>query len=267
MLTGDEEITSHNLFDRINTKKAAEGDEAEPKSELKYPRQILEIKDNQPELFQRILALPRKARSTRNHAPETPALNSTDAPPAVDRPAVISYFRQGRLDKFLRAHAHTSFAKELDFFTTAETLETKPTEARHDIPPEQFYPLPDKNKAGFLSATSPTIESLLPAIASGTGNAGIILKRLRAKAFRTAVAFGVDDKKFRLDVETIIADGRVGHHTLRKIREGFDKTTEPVSMLAILRKEIAGQYLLGRGHKANPSAVTVGEVILFCYLR
>ena len=180
---------------------------------------------------------------------------------------MISYFRQGRLDKFLRAHAHAGTAEELDFFTTAETLETKPTEARHHIPPEQFYPLLDKNKAGFQSVTSPTIESLLPAIASGTGNAGVILKRLRAKAFRTAAAFGAEDKRFRLDVEKIIADGRVGHHPLRKIREGFDKTAEPVAMLAILRKEIAGQYLLGASHKTDASAVTVGEVILSCYLR
>ncbi len=42
LLTGDEEITSHNLFDRINSRQAAEGDPAEPKSELKYLRQILE---------------------------------------------------------------------------------------------------------------------------------------------------------------------------------------------------------------------------------
>ena len=267
LLTGDEEITSHNLFDRINTKKAAEGDEAEPRSELKYLRQILDVKDKQPELFQRILALPRKARSSRNHSPEAPALNQSDAPLVIDRPAVISYFRLGRLDKFLRAHAHASTAEELDFFTTAETLETTPTEARTDIPPEQFYPLLDKNKAGFESATSPTIESLLPAIASGTGNAGIILKRMRAKAFRTAATFGVEDKKFRLEVEGIIADGRVGHHTLRKIKEGFDKTAEPAAMLAILRKEIAGQYLLGAGKKTSASGVTVGEVILSSYLR
>lgn len=265
LLTGDEKITSHNLFDRINTKKSAEGDEAEPKSELKYLRQILDVKDKQPELFQRILALPRKARSSRNHAPEAAALNASDVQTVIDRPAVISYFRQGRLDKFLRAHAHAGSAEELDFFTTAETLETTPAEARTDIPPEQFYPLLDKNKAGFQSATSPTLESLLPAMTSGSGNAGIILKRLRAKSFRTGA--GVEDKKFRLDVEKIIADGRVGHHTLRKIREGFDKTDEPVAMLAILRKEIAGQYLLGADKKTDASAVTVGEVILSCYLR
>ncbi len=54
--------TSHNLFDRINSRKAAEGNPAEPKSELKYLRLILDVKEQQPEWFQRILALPRKLR-------------------------------------------------------------------------------------------------------------------------------------------------------------------------------------------------------------
>ncbi|MBV5299766.1 MAG: hypothetical protein JZU64_16970 [Rhodoferax sp.] len=268
LLTGDEEITSHNLFDRLNTKQAAEGDEAEPKSELKYLRQILDVKEKQPELFARILALPRKARSSRSQAPETLALNApADTPPVIDRPAVISYFRQGRLDKFLRAHAHAGTAEELDFFTTAETLETTAKEARSDIPSGQFYPLLDKNKAGFERATSPTLESMLPAATSGSGHAGIILKRLRTKTFRTCAAFGPDDKKFRIDVEKIIADGRVGHHTLRKIKESFDKTDDPVAMLAVLRKEVAGQYLLGASRKtANSAAAAGGEVILSCYL-
>jgi len=267
LLTGDEEITSHNLFDRINTKKAAEGDEAESKSELKYLRQILDVKEKQPELFKRILGLPRKARSTRLHAPEPAPADNPDAVPMPDRPAVITYFRQARLDKFFRAHAHAGFAEELDFFTTAETLETTPGEARQTIPPEQFYPLLDKNKTGYQSATNPTIESIMPATAAGSGNEAIILKRLRARDFRNCDAFSVGDKKFRLHVEQIIAEGRVGKHTIRKIKEAFDKTAAPLDMLAILRKEIANQYLLGTLHKVDKNASPAPrEVILSSYL-
>lgn len=267
LLTGDEEITSHNLFDRINTKKAAEGDEAESRSELKYLRQILDVKEKQPELFKRILGLPRKARSTRLHAPEPAPVDHPDAVPMPDRPAVITYFRQDRLDKFFRAHAHAGFAEELDFFTTAETLETTPGEARQTIPPEQFYPLLDKNKDGFQSATNPTIENIMPATASGSGNEAIILKRLRARDFRNCDAFSADDKKFRLHVEQIIAEGRVGKYTLRKIKEAFDKVDAPLDMLAILRKEIADQYLLGTPHKVDKNASSAPrEVILSSYL-
>ena len=268
LLTGDEQITSHNLFDRINSKESAEGGEAEHKSELKYLRQILDVKEKQPELFQRILALPRKARSTRFHAPEPGPADHPDAvTPRPDRPAVITYFRQGRLDKFFRSHADIECAEELDFFTTAETLETTASEKRRAIPPEQFYPLLDKNKDGFHSATTFGVETLLPATAAGGGNEAIILKRLRARGFRTSDALTPEDKKFAAAVHQIIADGRVGKATVRKVKEAFDTTENPVAMIAILRKEIARQYLLGAAHKPDKDAsLAPREVILSSYL-
>ncbi len=268
LLTGDEQITSHNLFDRINSKASAEGGEEEQKSELKYLRQILDVKEKQPELFQRILALPRKARSTRFHAPEPGPADDPDAvTPRPDRPAVISYFRQDRLDKFFRSHADLGRAEELDFFTTAETLETTASEKRREIPPEQFYPLLDKNKDGFASATTPSVETLLPATAAAGGNEAFILKRLRTGAFKRSDALTPEDKKFAAAVHQIIADGRVGKATIRKVKEAFDKTDDPVAMLAILRKEIARQYLLGPAHQPGKDApLAPREVILSSYL-
>ena len=268
LLTGDEQITSHNLFDRINSKESAEGAEQEVKSELKYLRHILDVKEKQPELFQRILALPRKARSTRFHAPEPgPADNPDATTPRPDRPAVITYFRQDRLDKFFRSHAEIERAEELDFFTTAETLETTASEKRREIPPEQFYPLLDKNKDGFQSATTPGVETLLPATAAGSGNEAIILKRLRARSFRNSDALSAEDRKFAAAVHQIIADGRVGKATIRKVKEAFDKTDDPVAMVAILRKDIARQYLLGPTPKPDKDApLAPREVILSSYL-
>lgn len=89
--------------------------------------------------------------------------------PIPDRPAVITHFRQGRLDKFFRAHDGLDSADELDFFTTAEILETTAQEQRREIPPERFYPLLDKNKGGFQSATTPGVDSLPSATAKGGG--------------------------------------------------------------------------------------------------
>jgi superfamily II DNA/RNA helicase len=267
LLTGDEKITSHNLFDRINSKKAAEGDEAESKSELKYLRQILNIKEKEPKLFQRILSLPRKARSTRSYVPVTAPVEAYDMSRPADRPAVISYFRQGRLDKFFHAHSGNALAEELDFFTTAEILETTAKEARGDIPAELFYPLLDKNKSGFHTATTPSVETLLPSTAAGGGNEAILLKRLRVTSFRNCDAFKPEDRKFVSAVHQIIADGRVGKATIRKVKEAFDKTAEPLEMLAILRKEIAGQYLLsGSQRSERDTSESPREVILSSFL-
>lgn len=37
----------------------------------------------------------------------------------------------------------------------------------------------------------------------------------------------------------------MGKATIRKVKEAFDETDDPVAMIAILRKEIAPQYRLG----------------------
>ena len=177
-----------------------------------------------------------KARSTRFHAPEPGSAEHPDAvTPRPDRPAVISYFRQDRLDKFFRSHADIERAEELDFFTTAETLETTASEKRRDIPAEQFYPLLEKNKDGFNAATTPSVETLLPSTAAGGGNEAIILKRLRARDFKRSDAITPDDKKFVASVYEIIADGRVAKASIRKVKEALDATEDPVVMVAILR--------------------------------
>ena len=86
----------------------------------------------------------------------------------------------------------------------------------------------------------------MPATASG-GNEAIILKRLRAKDFRNALRS--EDRQFVASIHQIIADGRVGKQTVRKVKEAFDKTADAVEMVAILRKEVARQYLVGSTRK------------------
>ncbi len=269
LLTGDEEITSHNLFDRINSRAAAEGDPAEPKSELKYLRLILKIKEQQPELFKRILALPRKARSSRcfDFDPLSPTLSPINKGEGVaNLPALITYFRQGRLDKFFCAQANKDDAEELDFFTAAEILETTDQELRQDIPPDAFYPLLDKNRHGFIAMTTPGVESLLSATAT-SGHEAALLKRLRARDFRNAAALTPPDRKLAADVHRLISEGRIGKNTLAKVKKAFDQTDDPVVMIAILRREIPHHYLLGVIPKADThSSPELRELILSSYL-
>lgn len=267
LLTGDEEITSHNLFDRINSRQTAEGDPAESKSELKYLRQILDVKEQQPELFQRILALPRKARSSRIVARVScPDDSENGQNICTALPAVITYFRQGRLDKFFRTDDSNSGAEELDFFTTAEILETTVHEFRQDIPPERFYPLLDKNKSGFLSATTHSVNTLLAATAT-SGNEAVLLKRLRAREFRNAPMLRPEDRAFATEIHGLISEGRIGKHTLIKVKKAFDQTTNPVEMIAILRREIPAQYLRSPASRTDLNTSSdPRELILSSYL-
>jgi len=93
------------------------------------------------------------------------------------------------------------------------------------------------------------------------------LKRLRARSFRNADVLSAEERKFGAAVHPIIADGRVGKATIRKVKEAFDKTDDPVAMTAILRKEIARQYLLGPAQKPDKDApLAPHEVFLSSYL-
>ncbi len=68
-------------------------------------------------------------------------------------------------------------------------------------------------------------------------------------------------------VQQIIADGRVGKATIRKVKEAFDKTADPMEMLATLRRDIASQYLVAVPQKREKDdAPAPLELILSSYL-
>ena len=86
LLTEGEPIGSHELFDRLTSKKALEGEDEGEESELKYLQIIRDIRENEPDLFEKIKGLPKKARTAKENKEIYDAL--------------ITYFRRGKLQKF-----------------------------------------------------------------------------------------------------------------------------------------------------------------------
>ncbi|MDI6782760.1 MAG: helicase-related protein, partial [bacterium] len=129
-LTDGEEISSHALFTRVNSQRFIEGEEEAGDSELKYLSEIRVIRDNQPDLFEKIKHLPKKARSAKQHP--------------VEEDAVLTFFRRAKLRKMFISDSSPQ-PRELDFFNTAEMLR-----ATSEVPREklraQFYEYLDKNK-------------------------------------------------------------------------------------------------------------------------
>ena len=94
LLTDGEDIKSQNLFSRLNSRETITGENGDEESELKYLSEIREVRDKDPELFERIKRLPKKARSTRTLPPGSSVKTF---------PAVLTYFRRDKLDKFFLA--------------------------------------------------------------------------------------------------------------------------------------------------------------------
>src|SRR3989338_8101468 len=107
LLSENEPIGSHELFSRLTYKEILTGEDEGEESELKYLHLIKNIRDKEPDTFERIKHLPKKSRTAKTDEAHTGQF--------------VTYFRRGKIQKFFM----TSFAEsqELDFITAAKILE------------------------------------------------------------------------------------------------------------------------------------------------
>jgi len=258
LLTEGEEIKSHDLFAKLTSKKTITGEDEEEESELEYLTEIRELRDNNPELFTRIKRLPKKARSSR-------MLSIGSGVPVKQFPALLTYFRQGRLDKFYVVQQEASGAAELDFFAAAKIL--KPTdisEKRQPIP-QDFYGLLDKNKEAFAAATSPETDDSIPHYKGGANDA-YILKRLKAKEIRRYHGFTEDDEAYIQQVIQLLTDGALPRPTTKKVAEALRKESEPLKVLGILRRDVPPLFFQPTRAQQTSQGLGPREVILSSYL-
>ena len=258
LLTEGEEIKSHDLFAKLTSKKTITGEDEDEESQLEFLTEIREVRDKQPELFQRIKRLPKKARSTKHASAENEA-------GAKEFPALLTYFRQGRLDKFFLAGPGGSPARELDFFASAKVLKPADTSEKRQNIPQDFYALLDKNKAAFETATSPELDDAIPKHKGGANDA-YVLKRLKAKEIKRYHGFTDDDELYIRQVIQLLVDGALPRPTTKKVAEALKKEIDPLKVLAILRRDIPSQFFQATRAQATHHTLSPREVILSSYL-
>jgi len=258
LLTEGEEIVSHDLFARWNSKKTITGEDEDEETELKFLTEIRALRDKQPDLFERIKRLPKKARSTRTLSVE----------PAVQNyPALLTYFRQGKLDKFFLGASGTQPTAELDFMTAATILKpADPKETRQSIP-RDFYDLLDKNKGAFVTATTADAEQAA-STHRGSPNDAYILKRLKDKAVRRCQQFTEDDEEFVGKAIRLIEDGSLPKATAKKVAASLKKPENlpALKVLAVLRRDIKQEYFQASPAAHASQALAPREVILSSFL-
>ncbi len=258
LLTEGEEIKSHDLFAKLTSKKLITGEDGDEESELEYLTEIRHARDNNPDLFARIKRLPKKARSTRMLV-----LDPSGAANQV--PALLTYFRQGRLDKFYLAQDGPAQPVELDFLAAVKVLKPADEAEKRQTIPKQFYVFLDKNKAAFADATSPEIDDAI-AKHKGGANDAYILKRLKAKEIRRYQGFTEDDELFIQQVMQLLSDGALPRPTTKKVAEALRKESEPLKVLGILRRDIPPLFFQPTRAQLTFHALSPREVILSSYL-
>ena len=256
LLTESEELKSHDLFARMNSKVTITGEDAEEESELEYLTEIRRVRDEDPVLFERVKRLPRKARSTKEPVPEVLARLPV-------RPALVTYFRKGKLDKFFAAQREAS-AGEVDFLTAVRMLRADPSEKRSGISPE-FYPLLELNRAAFDQAT--VDESDAATSGGSRTNDAYILHRLKAKEVKHFRGFTDDDEEFLADVIRLLEDGALPKPTTKKVAAALKREALPLKVLGVLRRDIGREFFESMRADVSRHARAPREVILSSLIR
>jgi superfamily II DNA or RNA helicase len=251
LLTEGEPIGSHELFDRLISKRSPEEDDME-ESELRYLYAIKEIRDKDSDLFEKIKRLPKKARTAKPYSDKNDSL--------------ITYFRKDRVQKFFSG-AEKSPSKELDFISAARLLESRVDEPKITLP-VQFYDLLDKNKEAFILATTEDLPQ--PKQIGGRDSASGIIKILKA-TLKDTKKLTDDQESYLKKVLTQLEEGGLPKQTAKKALKALNdlktEITNPLKFLAVLQTHIPTKLLEGHYTEANSGVSGKREVILSMYLN
>jgi len=258
LLTEGEEVKSFDLFAKLTSKKTITGEDEDEESELEYLTEIRTVRDKQPELFARIKRLPKKARSTRT-------VLDTENATVQASPALVTYFRQGRLDKFYLAFEGSTDPVELDFLTTVKVLKPADSAESRQAIPADFYALLNRNKDAFATATRLGTDDAPPHHKGGANDA-YILKRLKAKEIRRYHGFTDDDEEFIHGAIQLLVQGALPKSTTKKVAEALKKEIEPLRVLGILRRGISPLFFQSTRAQMTRFALSPREVILSSWI-
>lgn len=251
LLTEGEPVGSHELFNRLVSKKTLTGEDEEETSELKYLQVIKDIRDKEPDLFETIKRLPKKARTAKVNKEKKESL--------------ITYFRRGKLQKFFIASKNDE-AQELDFLSAAEVIESDVNEKRQKLP-AIFYDILDRNKEAFVIAT--TEEIMETHSKRGRDSATQILAILKA-TMKNTKQFTDDQELYLKKVLSQLMEGGLPKQTTKNTLAALNKLktelANPFKVLAILQMHISDRLLEEHYAEQNPQVTGKREVILSMYL-
>ena len=245
-LTEGEEITSHELFNRLNSKKLLEeGGEVAEDSELKYLSEIRDIRDNNAALYEKIKRLPKKARSAKV-CPDF-------------KEAVVTFFKKGKLRKIYIAEPKE--ARELDFFNAAVILKSKNTDKREKLAAD-FYRLLAQNKEQFKLATTEEAREFKQE--GGRSNEITLVRTI--KAIKKFSGFTDEDEEYLERVLTALEEGALPKQPTKTLVKEIKKENNPLKILFKFKQGIP-QNFFSEGFVDNPYYNTAPrEVILSEYL-
>lgn len=248
-LLTDEEIKTHDLFNRLTSKETITGEEEEEDHELKYLTLMRQIRDEQPEQFEKIKRLPKKARTARKY-------------PNNDN-SLLTFFRSGNLRKMYQTQDLE--AVELDFLEAAEILETKPGTPSHKITSD-FYRHLEINKIQFDEVFDIAEEE--PTHKGGQSHSNKLTKIIRA-TLRLQKGFTELDEDYLKKVLEMLKEGTLPPVILKNVNKelnNIDGEPDPFKILSRIKANIPEEYFEETKVNKDIDIPSPREVILSEYL-
>ncbi len=250
LLTDGETVESHELFNRLMSRKTITGEDEADDTELKYLQIIRDIRDKNPDLFSKIKRLPKKARTARTIA--------------ITARSLLTYFRKGKIQKFFSAAGDG--CAELDFMAAAQMLEAETSTARASWG-NDFFELLERNKHAFELATMP--DDAEPSARGGRDSATQIIRIL--KAIRDFRQFTDEQESYLAKLLKRLEEGGLPRQTTKKALLELNKAVKsggnavnPLKILALVQKYVPRRLMEGHlidssGNTNSPSEVILSE--------
>jgi hypothetical protein len=256
LLTDGEPIGSHELFNRLVSRKTITGEDEGETSELKYLTLIKNIRDQDADLFEKIKRLPKKGRSAKAKSERLGSL--------------VTFFRKGKVQKFFMAGNDPSTdsgqANELDFISAAEILECTVDEKKQRLP-EIYFDLLDKNKNAFFNITS---EDSVEIKTRKGQDSGVKILKILKMTFKNTKQLTEDQEDYLKKVMLQLDEGGLPKQTTKTTNKALEElgneVLNPFKVLAILQTHIPARLLEGHYAEENPRTAGKREVILSMYL-
>lgn len=245
---GSFEIFGDRLYDRLQSVETYTG-ETVGRSEFEYLRIIQKIRDEHPDIFEKLKRLPKKARSGRK------ALHN------LKSDALVTFIRKGQLKKFFVAN--TEEAKEVPFLDAMELLRCEDGEKKLVIP-KQYYDFLETNKFTFDTLVAEDEDDGQDG--RGRSNTMRIIQRLKTPEIRHCKQYTEEDEVFIRDVREALEEGRIPYKVTQRVRKAIETEADPLAVLRKLRKGIPSSFLIkdiSVEHRRNLPR----EVILSVYLK
>lgn len=247
-LSDDEEISTHNLYEILNSKEGFEAEEEEEVSELKYLKIIRNIRDTDQDLYEKIKYLPKKSKSGR-------VLKD------IEEDYTISYLRKGGLRKFFIANSN--YSKELYFLEAMKYLEVQSDELKINTP-KSYYNHLDLNKLAFEISLLED-EDLVIQTNIKTGNDNKVLRIL--KAISRERTFTDEQDKTIKKLITLWEDGNIPANLTKEVLKFTKDMTDSIKIYYEIIELLPEKYLERRNTKNKQSHTGDIKVILSSYLR